>query len=179
MVGRNSTLSFWYGKWSKEGPLRQLIQGPLPWDAANWGIKDILGDSGLDWSCMPFIFPTDIKEKLQATPFSLTSKGGDKLAWAENPMGCFELKSAYKVAMGVDTISLFTARWLWKAPTLPRIKTFIWQCAHNSIGVKECLTRRSVMEDVVCPICRREDESILHALRDCPWAQSAWRQLGV
>ena len=87
-------------------------------------------------------------------------------------MGSFELKSAYKVAMGVDTISLFTARWLWKAPTLPRIKTFIWQCAHNSIGVKECLARRSVMEDVVCPICRREDESILHALRDCPWAQS-------
>ena len=89
MVGRNSTLSFWYGKWSKEGPLRQLIQGPLPQDVANWGIKDILGDSGLDWSCMPFGFPTNIKEKLQATPFSLTSKGGDKLAWAENPMGCF------------------------------------------------------------------------------------------
>ena len=34
-------------------------------------------------------------------------------------------------------------------------------------------------EDVVCPICRREDESILHAFRDCPWAQSVWRQLGV
>ena len=128
---------------------------------------------------MPFVFPTDFKENLQATPFSLTSRGGDKLAWAENLMGSFELKSAYKVAMGVDTISLFTARWLWKAPTLPRIKTFIWQCAHNSIGVKECLARRSVMEDVVCPICRREDESILHALRDCPWSQSVWRQLGV
>ena len=80
MVGRNSNLNFWYGKWLKEGPLRQLIQGPLPRDVANWGIKDILGDSGLDWSCMPFIFPTDIKEKLQATPFSLTSRGGDKLA---------------------------------------------------------------------------------------------------
>jgi len=102
---------------------------------------------------MPFVFPTYIKEKLQATPFSLTSRGSDKLSWAENPKGCFELKNAYKVAIGADTISLFTTKWLWKAPTLPRIKTFIWQCAHNSIGVKECLARRSVTKDVVYPIC--------------------------
>ena len=68
---------------------------------------------------------------------------------------------------------------LWKAPTLPHIKTFIWQCAYNSIGVNEYLARRSVTEDMVCPICRREDESILHALRDCLWVQAVWRQLGV
>lgn len=89
----------------------------------------------------------------------------------------------------VTTLSLFflflfwhgRKEMLWKAPTLPHIKTFIWQCTHNSIGVKECLARRSVTEDMVCPchICRREDESILHALRDCPWAQAMWRQLGV
>ena len=63
---------------------------------------------------------------------------------------------------------------LWKAPTLPHIKTFIWQCAYNSIGVNEYLARRSVtedmVEDMVCLICRREDESILHALRDYLWA---------
>lgn len=36
-----------------------------------------------------------------------------------------------------------------------------------------------MIEDESCPICRREAESILHALRDYPWVQSVWRQLGV
>ena len=73
----------------------------------------------------------------------------------------------------------FTASWIWKAPTLPRIKSFLWQCAHNSIAVKDCLTRRGVVEDGKCPICNREVETILHALRDCPRVHLVWRQIGV
>jgi len=67
---------------------------------------------------------------------SLTGRSGDKLAWAENLKGSFDLKSAYKLAMGREETATFTTSWIWKAPTLPRIKSFLWQCAHNSIAVK-------------------------------------------
>ena len=30
VIGRESNLSFWYDNWTQMGPLRQLIQGPLP-----------------------------------------------------------------------------------------------------------------------------------------------------
>ena len=133
----------------------------------------------MDWNRVPFEFLSDIKHLLHATPLSLTSRSGDKLAWVKNPKGGFDLKSAYKLDMGSEEITPFTTSWIWKASTLPHIKTFLWQCAHNSIAVKECLTRKGVVEDENCPICNREIESTLHALRDCPWVQLVWRQLGV
>ena len=55
----------------------------------------------------------------------------------------------------------------------------MWQCAHNSLGVKGCLFRRGMGIDNTCPICQDEVETVMHALRDCPWARSIWRQLGV
>ena len=81
--------------------------------------------------------------------------------------------------MDREKAATFTASWIWKALTLPRIKSFLWQCAHNSIVVKECLKRRGVVEDGNCPICNREVETILHALRDCPHVQLVWRQIAV
>ena len=128
---------------------------------------------------MPFEFLSDIKHLLHATPLSLTSRSGDKLVWAANPKGSFDLKSAYNLAMDREEVAPFTASWIWKALTLPCIKSFLWQCTHNSIAVKECLTRRGMVEDGTCPICNREVESILHALRDCPRVQLVWRQIGV
>lgn len=35
----------------------------------------------------------------------------------------------------------FAGSWVWKLNTLPRIKTFFWQCLHNSIGVGKCLVK--------------------------------------
>lgn len=140
---------------------------------------DVMQDSGWDWNLIHFDLPSDVKLMLQATPITLTGRGNDRLAWVDNPRGIFDLKSAYSLAMGVDPSPPFSACWLWKSLTLPRIKTFLWMYAHNSIGVKECLARRGVVNDEYCPICRREAESILRAIKDCPRVQSMWRQLGV
>lgn len=40
MVGRDSNLSFWLGNWTKRGPTRKLIQGPLTQEADHCEIKD-------------------------------------------------------------------------------------------------------------------------------------------
>ena len=86
----------------------------------------------------------------------------------DSSKGIFELRSAYKIAMGIMDAFLFSAKWLGKADTLLRIKTFLWICAHNSIGVKVCLEKKGVVHDNTCPICLRGSETILHALHDCP-----------
>ena len=49
--------------------------------------------------------------------------------------------------MGDDTNLPFNAGWIWKLMTLPRIQFFLWKCAHNSIGVKDCLVGRRVGSD--------------------------------
>ena len=167
-VGRESKLNLWYSYWLNKGPLRSLIQGPLSREANKLEVKDFLKDTGWDWNGLSVELPLDIQMLIKATPIAMTSRGCDKITWADSPQGTFNLKSGYRIAMGHEEVPKFSASWLWKANTLPRIKTFIWMCAHNCIGVRSCLMRRGVCAEAMCPICQEAEESILHALRDCP-----------
>ena len=95
---------------------------------------------------------------------------------AGNPRGSFALKSAYSMSLAEDNSPRFNLGWVWKLETLPRVKSFIWRSAHNSVGVKGylVLVRRGMGEDDICPICQVESESILHALRDCARVKAVW-----
>ena len=125
MMGKDSKLNVWSSNWTMESPLRQLIQGPFIEEAGILEIKDIMSDMGWDWEKIPFELPQEIKMMIQATPTALTSRGSDRLSWEDSPKGTFDLKSAYKIAIGIKDTSPFSAKWIWKADTLPRIKTFL------------------------------------------------------
>ena len=116
---------------------------------------------------------------ISAIPISTLGGGSDKLTWAGSPKGVFDVKSAYGIAMESSNTSTFSASWIWKADLLPKIKMFLWLCAHNSIGVKYCLRKRGVVQDEVCPFCCNGVETILHALRDCIHLKQVWNQLRV
>lgn len=152
LVGRDSNLNFWCGNWTNKGLVSHLIQGPLTQEATHWKVKDVMLDSGQDWGCFPFDFPTKIKSIIQAIPFSITSRGSDRVAWVGNLRGSFDVKSAYKIAMDTISTTPFSAGQIWKVVTLPRMKTFLWRRALNSIGVKVCLARRGVVDEDACLI---------------------------
>ena len=57
VIGRESMLSFWDDNWTHKGPLRQLIQGPLPMGVAKWKVKDIASFEGWKWDIVPFVIP--------------------------------------------------------------------------------------------------------------------------
>ena len=109
----------------------------------------------------------DIKNLILVTLVSITSRGADKSVWAGSTRGGFDVKSAYKLAEHTNYMPALSTGWIWKINTLPRIKTFIWRCVHDSIGVKGYLARRGIGTDDICPICQEEKESAFHALRDC------------
>ena len=52
-------------------------------------------------------------------------------------------------------------------------------CLHGSIPVKEVLAGRGINCDALCSICREQNESILHLLRDCVFARYLWHKLEV
>lgn len=136
LVGRDSNQSFWYGNWIKGGPTCQRIQDPLTREADQLEVKDVLLDLGWDWGRIPFVLPADIKELILATLVSITSRGTDRLVWTGSAKGGFEVKSVYKLAVDTNTMPFLSAGWIWKINMLPRIKTFIWRCVRDSIGVK-------------------------------------------
>ena len=179
--GRNSKLSLWHDPWIVNGSLRSLIQGPLAAEEEDFKVKEVLGIGGWDWSKLSFQIPDSILEEIRSIPFSMTSNNeNDRLTWIGDNRRDFDLKSAY--AMAIDCKvgdGKFTGTWVWKLKTLPRIKTFIWQCLHHSIGVGVCLVQRCLSKNEVCPLCNNEAESILHRLRDYPFARNIWHCLGI
>ena len=180
MISRDSSLSFWRGNWLSKGSLQNLIQGPLTQGATHLEVNDVLIDTGWVWSKIPFELPLDLKSLIQAIPTPFTSRGRERISWKGNPRGTFGLRSAYSIAMGTETdLVMRDFGWIWKLNALPRIKTFLWMCAHGSIGVNACLVRRGVVEEESCTICQWTSESILHALRDCHKIKEVWRQLGI
>ena len=104
----------------------------------------------------------------------------DRLIWNGDKHGDFVLKSAYSIATRCsEEEEEFRGFWVWKVDTLPCIKSFTWQCLHNSIGVGDCLVKRHLSELDRCLICLSEVETIIHRLRGCEMAKTTWTSLGV
>ncbi|KAK7823380.1 putative ribonuclease h protein [Quercus suber] len=98
--------------------------------------------------------------EIKATPIPYSKLREDRLSWSSSSSGKFHLKDAYHI--------------VWKIPSLPRIKCFLWQCCHQSILVRALLAKRGMNISPICPMCNAAPETISHALRDCPKVQSFW-----
>ena len=49
-----------------------------------------------------------------------------------------------------------------------KIKVFGWKAIHDILPTHENLTRRHIVEDSTCALCKRSKETAIHALWDCP-----------
>ena len=102
---------------------------------------------------------------------------GDSITWSSSPSGIFKLKEAYMLAnieeKGCQT-EPFRGDWIWKVLTIPKVKCFLWQCYHKSILVRATLAARRMEIPPLWPIYNEAPESIIHAFRDCHFAQYYW-----
>ena len=116
--GRDSILNFWTDAWTNLGPIRNLIQGPLPQLSLDLKVRDVITPYGCwDWSLIPFELPQNIKAEIQGTPIPIMVRGGDKLVWKFSPKGGFEMRSAYLLTTNSLEAPSFSGSWIGK-PTL-------------------------------------------------------------
>jgi hypothetical protein len=52
----------------------------------------------------------------------------------------------------------------------------IWQARWNRLKTNSMLYRRRVRDSPLCGICGMQEETVLHALRDCSWVSSTWKE---
>lgn len=63
----------------------------------------------------------------------------------------------------------------WTLFVLARMKIFLWKCAVGILPTKTTLLKKHVqMQDVVCDLCREEEETIFHAIVSCSCARDVW-----
>ncbi|XP_041020460.1 uncharacterized protein LOC121262109 [Juglans microcarpa x Juglans regia] len=54
------------------------------------------------------------------------------------------------------------------------VKFFLWKAANELLPTKRNLFHRKIVENPLCPICFRDEESVIHALWKCPAANDVW-----
>jgi hypothetical protein len=58
----------------------------------------------------------------------------------------------------------------------PKIIHFMWRMFSNCLPVMQALTIRNVDVSIMCPMCNQSQESVFHAMVQCPLARAVWRQ---
>ena len=91
--------------------------------------------------------------------------------WKFTKDGEFSTNSAYiHIKTETGEVNRFKGAWIWKLDTLPKIISFLWLCMHNSVPVREVLVGKGINCNILCPICKNQDETLVHLLRDCLFA---------
>ena len=99
LPGFESKMDFWYDNWSKFGPLRSIIHGPLSQESSILKIKDVADyTSRWNWPIIQMELLDEVIRELKAIPIPLSDRVEDRLVWKCSPKGVFDLKSAYLLA---------------------------------------------------------------------------------
>ncbi|KAL2899239.1 hypothetical protein RDABS01_024321 [Bienertia sinuspersici] len=107
----------------------------------------------------------------------------DKWMWHFFKDGRYTVKSAYNILMQERNREMasssndqdsFDWKAIWKVNLPPKVKVFAWRVLKNGIPVKSLLYGRGLSEDIICPMCGEEEESILHLLTKCHEVQRLW-----
>lgn len=67
---------------------------------------------------------------------------------------------------------------IWKIPTLPKIRMFLWRAVSGALAVADCLNTRGIPVDLMCKLCNAGTESIDHVLFHCDMAKDFWGVAG-
>ncbi|CAN1184835.1 Putative ribonuclease H protein At1g65750 [Linum perenne] len=112
-------------------------------------------------------------------PLPRADAGSDEWVWGGESNGSFSIRSAYNLIRSSDLSQALLDWhhiWKWKGPN--KIRHFLWLSAHDRLLTNSARKRRNLTDDGSCPFCHLHEESVIHVLRDCRFAQDAWRISG-
>lgn len=180
-IGDGETASVFDHQWIPKISNPYLSVG-LPVGVNNFQVKDLIDWDRLSWRrlLLEVLFPPDIVPNILAIHVSQV-KRGDELLWEHTKNGQYSVKSgyfsAYANSFGPLTVSGGFGCWkqLRGLNLPPKYALFLWKMVHRILPVKMVLFRRNLVEDVWCPICKEENESLEHLFFQCDETRRFWR----
>ncbi|CAN1792677.1 Putative ribonuclease H protein At1g65750 [Linum perenne] len=175
-IGDGRKTRFWTDRWLDSGEL--LIDHALNLQGvdASLIIVDVCLDNG-DWNT-DFIFsmlPFNVAMQVVGMSPPRASLGHDSLVWGLEPNGRFSVRSAYQLLADISVANrtpVWDCIWRWNGPN--KIKHFLWLATHNRLLTNVERNRRHLTNQVICPRCSVQNESLSHVLFDCPFALQVW-----
>ncbi|XP_056855145.1 uncharacterized protein LOC130504548 [Raphanus sativus] len=185
-IGDGASTFVWSEKWIMDDTPRRPVSKQIIFDA-NLKVSALINSDG-SWNVnlLNELFPINEVQRITQLP---TGASQDREIWAFTPNGSYSVKSGYSLAaqekeaeaLGGDEVShevLELKRLIWKAPTVPKIRSFLWRAASGALAVAERLNTRGMNVEANCKLCSGANESIAHVLFLCPVAQDIWARMG-
>ncbi|XP_048605537.1 uncharacterized protein LOC125583041 [Brassica napus] len=181
---RVEMVKVWEDPWIPTIPARPAVP-VAPVMHPNMRVSDLIDQIGKDWDVgllENYVNPEDIP-LIRSLAIS-SSHRRDTFCWSYTRNGQYSVKSGYWVAQNLlktaeaheilepSITKLQAFAWKLKAPT--KICHLIWQLLTGHVAVTRNLARRNMRCDNYCPRCGDLDESVTHAIFECPPALQAW-----
>lgn len=190
-VGDSTDIDMWNDPWIPLGTTRRPItprRGIVLNKVANL-INPITGE--WDRELIQDIFWEEDVKNILAIP--VHNGYSDVAAWHFDPRGIFLVKLAYHTleyqrdrqairqigesSSGKTSSAALQWEKLWRLNHLPKVKHFLWRLAHNSLPLRQNISKRGMEIDTRCPVCLQLDENGGHCFFKCKFVKPCWRML--
>ncbi|KAJ8450950.1 hypothetical protein Cgig2_032575 [Carnegiea gigantea] len=145
--------------------------------ASSLKVSDFIDGNQGCWGKKELFLPCDV-DTILGIPLC-NSWPADKLIWDYKSNGLFTVRSAYHLIMKgkrddvgcsfMDDNKFWKA--LWELDILPRVKIFAWRVCRDVLPTRCNLARRMAAVGMNCAIYGAMEESDIHILLECPFAQ--------
>jgi hypothetical protein len=179
-IGDGHSIKIWGDKWLPN--VGFLVVSPESFLHSDAMVSDLIDSSlpGRNCSLIDSIFSVNEARIIKSIPLC-PSLPPDKIIWNGTSNGMFFVRSAYHLGLELmrrqegecSTRPIRGDFWkrLWSIKAPNSLKFFLWRACHNLLPTKQNLLRKGVVEDGLCPCCKIQEESTIHALWSCPSAQ--------
>ncbi|KAL4353155.1 hypothetical protein GQ457_06G030220 [Hibiscus cannabinus] len=141
--------------------------------------KYVINEHG-EWDILKLstIFTVDVVPYILGIKPPDPQAGSDICVWRWTTHHDFELQSAYSHWAQSD-LAAPDPIWkrIWGLQIPQRVRCFLWLARRQKLLTNLERYKRTLTDDPRCPICHRDEESILHTLRDCSFFRQIWKNV--
>ncbi|KAM2964592.1 hypothetical protein FF2_022358 [Malus domestica] len=177
----------WVDRWLPSLPLGHPTPSYPTNVTLNTKVSSLICPSTKSWDIeflRPFISEVEIKA-IYDIPLGNCSRR-DRLIWTSSMTGNYSVRSGYhwlhsswslmRAHASFVPSTLGTSFWkaIWKTKAPPKIRHFLWRAVSEALAIVGGLFKSRSASSPMCPICKTQEESVLHMLLRCPWVEPIW-----
>ncbi|KAF5481359.1 hypothetical protein F2P56_002016 [Juglans regia] len=186
-VGDGSSIRIWGQKWLQT-PSSYCVQSPCSILNEEAKVSELISEGKWNKQLIERIFTQEEVEQICSIPISRLNSE-DKMIWGGTKKGQFSVSSAYQMEMNKKEALKGEssrgregdARWqeVWGLNIPGKVKIFMWRAMKELLATRVNLSLRKITDSSSCPICKNDDESVMHAIWYCPAAADVWSESDI
>lgn len=175
-LGNGNSIRFLEDIWLEDKPLLEMVTAPIPSSQAGRAVTEFWDETrGWRWETFNPLLPFGVLLKMVSMVVRSEADAKDRLTWCEESHGVYIVGRAYrKLSSHTSTESWAGWKLIWQLRVQQRIRTFLWLLSHGKLLSYFNRWRRSMASSPRSTLCLEEEETNLHAVRDCPKTRKVW-----